>query len=64
MKIILIIKETQTTIQGHYHTRSVTKMITIQTDQTRNQAKMLKLSERLKDKLHLKCIWDVEMPYT
>lgn len=49
-KTLLLIKET--TIQGHYHTHSETKMIAIQTDQTRNQAKNIEIVKRLKGKFH------------
>lgn len=39
MRILVVIKKTQTTRQGDYHIYSMLKMITLETDQTGSQAK-------------------------
>lgn len=39
MKILVIIKKTQATREGYYHTLSVIKMIIFQTNHTRSQEK-------------------------
>lgn len=39
MKILEIIKKTQATREGYYHTHSVIKIIMFQTNHTRSQAK-------------------------
>ena len=61
MKMLVIIKEIQTTREGYYHTHSVIKMITFQTSQTRSQTKYVEIIWETIDNYNYMGSWSTSM---